>query len=72
VTRHLVRLSDADAVDDLVEALARNRTEVHRRGNRTIVVADRGHDDDLETELLFFLKAWALSHPTLEVELDRL
>jgi hypothetical protein len=72
VTRHLVRLSDADAVDDLVEALTRNRTEVQRRGSRTIVVSDRGHDDDLETELLFFLKAWALSHPTLEVELDRL
>jgi hypothetical protein len=72
VTRHVVRLSDADAVDDLVEALARNRTEVHRRGRRTIVVSDRGHDDDLETELLFFLKAWALSHPTLEVEINRL
>jgi hypothetical protein len=72
VTRHLVRLSDADAVDDLIEALARNRTEVQRRGSRTIVVSDPGHDDDLETELLFFLKAWALSHPTLEIELDRL
>jgi hypothetical protein len=67
-----VRLSDADAVDDLIEALARNRTEVQRRGSRTIVVSDPGHDDDLETELLFFLKAWALSHPTLEIELDRL
>ena len=72
MTRHVVRLSDADAVDDLVEALVRNRTEVHRRGSRTIVVSDPGHDDDLETELLFFLKAWALSHPTLEIELDRL
>jgi hypothetical protein len=71
VTRHVVRLSDADAVDDLVEALARNRTEVHRRGNRTIVVSDRGHDDDLETELLFFLKAWALSHPAVQFELYR-
>jgi hypothetical protein len=69
---HLVRLSDADAVNDLVEALARNRTEVHRRGSRTIVVSNPDHDDDLETELLFFLKAWALSHPTLDVELDRL
>ena len=61
-----------DAVDDLLEALARNRTEVQRRGSRTIIVSDPGHDDDLETELLFFLKAWALSHPTLEIELDRL
>jgi hypothetical protein len=69
VTRHVVRLSDADAVDDLVDALARSRTEVHRRGSRTIVVSDRGHDDDLETELLFFLKAWALSHPAVQFEL---
>jgi hypothetical protein len=71
VTLHVVRLSDADAVDDLVEALARNRTEVHRRGSRTIVVFDRGHGDDLETELLFFLKAWALSHPAVQFELYR-
>jgi len=71
VTRHVVRLSDAGAVDDLVEALARNRTEVHRRGHRTIVVSDPGHDDDLETELLFFLKAWALSHPAVQFELYR-
>jgi hypothetical protein len=67
-----VRLSDADAVDDLIEALARNLTEVQLRGSRTLVVSDPGHDDDLETELIFFLKAWALSHPTVEVELDRL
>jgi hypothetical protein len=72
VTRHLVRLSDADAVDDLVEALARNLTEVQLRGSRTLIVSDPGHNDDLETELIFFLKAWALSHPTVEVELDRL
>jgi hypothetical protein len=71
VTRHVVRLSDSDAVDDLVEALARNRTEVQRRGSRTLVVSDRGHDDDLGTELLFFLKAWALSHPAVEFELYR-
>lgn len=72
MTRHLVHLSDADAVDDLVDALARNLTEVQLRGSRTLVVSDPGHDDDLETELLFFLKACALSHPTVEVELDRL
>lgn len=72
MTRHLVRLSDADAVDDLVEALARNLTEVQLRGSRTLVVSDPGHDDDLETELLFFLRAWALSHPTVAVELNRL
>jgi hypothetical protein len=71
VTRHVVRLSDPDAVDDLVEALDKSRTEVQRRGSRTIVLSDRGHDDDLETELLFFLKAWALSHPAVQFELYR-
>ena len=71
MTRHVVRLSDADAVDDLVEALDKSRTEVQRRGSRTIVLSDRGHDDDLETELLFFLKAWALSHPAVQFELYR-
>ena len=71
MTRHVVRLSDPEAVDDLVEALARNRTEVQRRGRRTIVVSGHGHDDDLETELLFFLKAWALSHPAVDFELYR-
>ena len=71
MTRHVVRLSDPDAVDDLVEALDKSRTEVQRRGSRTIVLSDRGHDDDLETELLFFLKAWALSHPAVQFELYR-
>ena len=71
MTRHVVRLSDSDAVDDLVEALARNLTEVQLRGSRTLVVSDPGHDDDLETELLFFLKAWALSHPAVQFELYR-
>jgi len=71
VTRHVVRLSDPEAVDDLVETIDKSRTDVQRRGSRTIVVSDRGHDDDLETELLFFLKAWALSHPAVQFELYR-
>ena len=71
MTRHVVRLSDTEAVDDLVETLDKSRNDVQRRGSRTIVVSDRGHDDDLETELLFFLKAWALSHPAVHFELYR-
>ena len=71
MTRHVVRLSDPEAVDDLVETIDKSRTDVQRRGSRTIVVSDRGHDDDLETELLFFLKAWALSHPAVQFELYR-
>jgi hypothetical protein len=42
---------------------------VRRRGSRTIVASDRGHDEDLETELLFFLKAGELSHPAAAFEL---
>jgi hypothetical protein len=68
--QHVVRLSDPDAVEDLVEMLLRTQTDVRRRGSRTVVV---GCGDDVdETELLFFLKAWALSHRNLEFELSRL
>lgn len=68
----MVRVSDPGAVEELLAALRSARADVRRRDARTIVVSDPGYDDDLETELLFFLKAWALSHPTLEVELGRL
>ena len=70
--QHVVRLSDPDpdAVEDLVEMLLRTQTEARRRGSRTVLVG-RGDDVD-ETELLFFLRAWALSHRNLEFELSRL
>jgi hypothetical protein len=68
--QHVVRVSDPEAVDELLASLRSVQTAVHRRGRRTLIVTHS--DDDLETELLFFLKAWALSHPTLEVELDRI
>jgi hypothetical protein len=67
---HEVRLSDPEAVDDLINALHEADVEVRRRGARTIVVC--GSDDDLETELRFFVRAWALSRPALTIELDRL
>jgi hypothetical protein len=67
--QHVVRLSDPDAVEDLVEMLLGTQTEVRRRGSRTVLV---GGDDVDETELLFFLRAWALSHRNLEFELSRL
>jgi hypothetical protein len=67
--QHVVRLSDPDAVEDLVEMLLGTQTEVRRRGSRTVLV---GGDDFDETELLFFLRAWALSHRNLEFELSRL
>ena len=68
--QHVVRISDPDAVDELLATLRSEQTAVSRQGSRTLIVTHS--DDDLPIELLFFLKAWALSHPTLEVELDRI
>jgi hypothetical protein len=65
---YVVRLSDEGAVDDLVETLAKTRMRLRRRGARTIEVSES--DEDLATELLFFLRAWALSHPSVRFELD--
>jgi hypothetical protein len=67
--QHVVRVSDPEAVDELLATLRSVQTAVRRRGRCTLVVTHS--DDELGAELLFFLKAWALSHPTLEVELDR-
>jgi hypothetical protein len=66
---HEVRLSDPEAVEDLFNALHEAGADVRRRGARTIAVY--GSDDDLETELRFFVRAWALSRPALTIELDR-
>jgi hypothetical protein len=68
--QHVVRVSDPEAVDELLASLRSVQTAVHRRDRRTLSVTHS--DDALETELLFFLRAWALSHPTLVVELARL
>jgi hypothetical protein len=65
---YVVRLSDEAAADDLVESLANVSAELRRRGSRTIEVIGCG--EHLKTELLFFLRAWKLSHPTVEFELD--
>jgi hypothetical protein len=65
---HVVRVSDPGAVDELVSALHEADTDARRRGRRTIVVC--GSDEDLETELRFFVRAWAMSRPALRVEVD--
>jgi hypothetical protein len=65
---YVVRLSDKRAADDLAESLQSITSELRRRGPRTLEV--RGADEDLYAELLFFLRAWALSHPTVRFELD--
>ena len=61
-------MSDKGAADELVETLLRTSTKLRRRGARTIEVT--AADEDLWTELQFFLRAWALSHPEVEIELD--
>jgi hypothetical protein len=65
---YVVRVSDEGAADELVETLAETSTKLRRRGARTIEVT--GADEDLWTELQFFLRAWALSHPKVQIELD--
>jgi hypothetical protein len=65
---YVVRVSDEEAANDLVESLAGTSTKIRRRGARTIEVS--AADEDLWTELHFFLRAWALSHPKVEIELD--
>jgi hypothetical protein len=65
----LVRLSDSRAADELVDTLRTSHPEVRRRGARTVVVAN---GEDLEVELLFFLRARALSDSAFTFELDRL
>jgi hypothetical protein len=65
---YVVRVSDEGAANELVEELAGTSTKLRRRGAHTIEVT--AEDEDLWTELHFFLRAWALSHPNVEVELD--
>jgi hypothetical protein len=65
---YVVRVSDEGAADELVEELAGMSTQLRRRGAHTIEVT--AADDDLWIELHFFLRAWALSHPKVEIELD--
>jgi hypothetical protein len=63
----IVRLADPSAADDLVAALCEAGAEAERKDERTIVV--NGGDDDLPTELAFFVRAWARSRPRVEFEL---
>jgi hypothetical protein len=63
----IVRLADPSVAKDLVAALQAAGAEAKQRDERTILVT--GGDEDLETELLFFVRAWAQSRPVdFEVE----
>jgi hypothetical protein len=65
---HVVRVSDPNAVEELIDDLRRGDADARRRGARTVVVADEG--DDLEHVLRFFLRAWTLSHPAVQLDLE--
>jgi hypothetical protein len=55
----IVRLADPAAAKDLLALLRAAGAEAKRRGLRTIVVT--GGDEDLHTEIAFFVRAWAQS-----------
>jgi hypothetical protein len=63
----IVRLADPSAAEDLVAALCGAGADAERRDERTIVV--RGGDEDLPTELAFFVRAWAGVRSSVEFEL---
>jgi hypothetical protein len=66
--RFLVRTRDSEAADELFAVLSEVGAEVSRRTSDTLVVANS--DDDLETELRFFLRAWQIGRPAAVVALE--
>jgi hypothetical protein len=64
----IVRLADPSVTEDLVASLRAAGADAEQRDERTIVVA--GDDEDLRTELAFFVRAWAGSGEPLQFELE--
>lgn len=64
---HVVRLNDPAAAKNLLAVLSEAGANVTRRGRRMLVIEDSY--EDLEAELLFFLRAWALSQPAAQFAL---
>jgi hypothetical protein len=63
----LVRLADPSAAEELVAALCGAGADAERQDERTIVV--NGGDEDLRTELVFFVRAWVGLRQPVEFEL---
>jgi hypothetical protein len=63
----IVRLADPSAAEELVAALCGAGADVERQDDRTIVV--NGGDEDLRTELVFFVRAWARLRAPVDFEL---
>jgi hypothetical protein len=66
--RVIVRTRDRKAADELVAVLSEVGANVSRRSPQTLLVADP--DEDLETELAFFLRAWQISRPAAVVAVE--
>ena len=60
-----VRLTPPELVDDFVAVLRDVGTPAHKRGSVVVVEDDADAEPERHLELVFFLRAWALSHPEL-------
>jgi hypothetical protein len=67
--RHEVRISDPELVEDLLAALSDAHVGAVRKGRRKVVVLSCTNGDDTKVELAFFVRAWALSHPGVRIDL---
>jgi hypothetical protein len=68
----LVRLSDARAADDLLADLRGAEVSARRTAPRALVVRSDPEHEEALLELSFFLRAWTLSRPGVELELVEL
>jgi hypothetical protein len=66
--RVVVRARDREAADELFAVLSEVGADVSRESPQTLLVADS--DEDLETELGFFLRAWQISRPAAVVGVE--
>ncbi len=63
-----VRLTPPELVDDFVAVLRNAGMAARKRGRVVVVEDDADAEPERRLELLFFLRAWALSHPDLGFE----
>jgi hypothetical protein len=66
--RVVVRTKDRKAADELFAVLQEVGAGVSRQSAQTLLVADS--DEDVETELGFFLRAWQIARPATVVGLE--
>jgi hypothetical protein len=66
--RVVVRTKDRNAADELFAVLQKVGADVSRQSAQTLLVADS--DEDVETELGFFLRAWQIERPATVLGLE--